>query len=36
VLAQSKAGAVGGGGLTRPKPFDHSNPPAGGKPVNET
>ncbi|HET9623141.1 MAG TPA: hypothetical protein VFP84_17330 [Kofleriaceae bacterium] len=36
VLAQAKAGASGGGGLTRPKPFDHSNPPAGGKPVSET
>jgi hypothetical protein len=27
------AGASGGGGLAKPKPFDHSNPPAGGKPV---
>jgi hypothetical protein len=36
VLAQAKAAATGGGGLSRPKPFDHSNPPAGGKPVNET
>ena len=35
VLAQAKAPAVGGGGLSRPKPFDHSNPPAGGKPVSE-
>lgn len=35
VLAQSKEGAITGGGLTRPKPFDHSNP-AGGKPVGET
>ncbi len=35
VLAQAKALATGGG-LTKPKPFDHSNPPAGGKPVNET
>lgn len=35
VLVQSKeGGAGGGGGLTRPKPFDHSNP-AGGKPVGE-
>jgi hypothetical protein len=34
VLAQSKDGAVGGGGLSRPKPFDHSNT-AGGKPVPE-
>jgi hypothetical protein len=23
------------GGLVRPKPFDHSNPPAGGKPVGD-
>jgi hypothetical protein len=36
VLVQSKEGAPGGGGLSRPKPFDHSNPPAGGKPVGET
>ena len=36
VLVQSKAGAPAtGGGLQRPKPFDHSNPPAGGKPVSE-
>jgi len=34
VLAQAKE-ATGGGGLTRPKPFDHSNT-AGGKPVGET
>jgi hypothetical protein len=34
VLAQSKAGAQTGGGLSRPKPFDHSNT-AGGKPVPE-
>ena len=34
VLAQAKAPVVGG--LARPKPFDHSNPPAGGKPVSET
>ncbi len=26
----------GGSGLQRPKPFDHANPPAGGKPVGET
>jgi hypothetical protein len=32
VLAQAKES--GGGGLTRPKPFDHSNT-AGGKPVSE-
>lgn len=36
VLAQSKAGAATSGGLTRPKPFDHSKPPAGGKPVSES
>lgn len=35
VLVQSKAGAQEGGGLSRPKPFDHSNPPAGGKPVSD-
>lgn len=34
VLAQSKEGAPTGGGLSRPKPFDHSNT-AGGKPVPE-
>lgn len=34
VLAQSKEGAITGGGLSRPKPFDHSNR-AGGKPVPE-
>jgi hypothetical protein len=33
VLAQAKAPAASG--LTRPKPFDHSHPPAGGKPVGE-
>lgn len=35
VLAQSKEGAVTGGKLERPKPFDHSNT-AGGKPVSES
>lgn len=34
VLVQAKDGG-GGGGLTRPRPFDHANPPAGGKPVGE-
>lgn len=34
VLVQAKAAAAPGG-LSRPKPFDHSQPPAGGKPVNE-
>jgi hypothetical protein len=33
VLAAAKAPVAGG--LSRPKPFDHSNPPAGGKPVSE-
>jgi hypothetical protein len=33
VLVQAKPAA--GGGLERPKPFDHANPPAGGKPVGE-
>jgi hypothetical protein len=33
VLVQAKASS--GGGLERPKPFDHSAPPAGGKPVKE-
>jgi len=33
VLAQAKAPAAGG--LSRPKPFDHAHPPAGGKPVGE-
>ena len=41
VLVQAKDGGSaggtgsGGGGLTRPKPFDHANPPAGGKPVGD-
>lgn len=34
VLAAAKTAATTGG-LSRPKPFDHSNPPAGGKPVGE-
>ena len=34
VLAQAKTAATSG--LVRPKPFDHGNPPAGGKPVGET
>ena len=34
VLVQAKTGPAGG--LERPKPFDHANPPAGGKPVSET
>jgi hypothetical protein len=35
VLVQAKT-VNGGGGLARPKPFDHAHPPAGGKPVGET
>jgi hypothetical protein len=35
VLVQAKA-ANGSSGLSRPKPFDHDHPPAGGKPVSET
>lgn len=38
VLVQAKDGGAattGGGGLTRPKPFDYSNP-AGGKPIPES
>lgn len=35
VLVQAKAPATASG-LARPKPFDHSHPPAGGKPVSET
>ncbi|MBP6634201.1 MAG: hypothetical protein KBG28_27655 [Kofleriaceae bacterium] len=31
VLVCARAGTVTG--LSRPKPFDHANPPAGGKPV---
>jgi hypothetical protein len=34
VLVQAKTAASSG--LSRPKPFDHSHPPAGGKPVSET
>jgi hypothetical protein len=34
VLVQAKS--VAGGGLSRPKPFDHAHPPAGGKPVSDT
>jgi hypothetical protein len=38
VLVQAKDGGTkpaGGGGLTRPKPFDYSNP-AGGKAIPES
>ncbi|HEY0988499.1 MAG TPA: hypothetical protein VGD80_15650 [Kofleriaceae bacterium] len=35
VLVQAKTAAATSG-LARPKPFDHGNPPAGGKPVGET
>ena len=34
VLVQAKAAVTGG--LERPKPFDHTHPPAGGKPVGDT
>jgi hypothetical protein len=34
VLVQAKTAA--GSGLAKPKPFDHENPPAGGKPIGET
>ena len=34
VLVQAKTAATAG--LARPKPFDHANPPAGGKPVGES
>jgi hypothetical protein len=34
VLVQAKPAATSG--LARPKPFDHTNPPAGGKPVGDT
>ena len=34
VLAQAKEAS--GGGLQRPKPFDHASSSAGGKPVGET
>jgi hypothetical protein len=36
VLVHDKGNAQAGAGLARPKPFDHANPPAGGKPVGET
>lgn len=35
VLVQAKAAAGTSNALSRPKPFDHSQPPAGGKPVGE-
>jgi hypothetical protein len=34
VLACAKEGAATAGGLSRPKPFDHSVPTPGGKPVS--
>jgi hypothetical protein len=34
VLVQAKEAATASG-LERPKPFDHTRPPAGGKPVSE-
>ena len=36
VLVHDKNNAPAGGGLAKPKPFDHANPPAGGKPVSES
>jgi hypothetical protein len=36
VLVHDKNAAPAGGGLAKPKPFDHANPPAGGKPVSES
>jgi hypothetical protein len=36
VLACAKEGAATTGGLSRPKPFDHSRPTPGGKPVSES
>jgi len=36
VLVHDKDTSHGGPGLERPKPFDHANPPAGGKPVSES
>jgi hypothetical protein len=36
VLLHDKNAAPSGGGLAKPKPFDHANPPAGGKPVSES
>ena len=36
VLVQAKIAAAAASSLARPKPFDHSKPPAGGKPVSET
>jgi hypothetical protein len=36
VLVHDKGSTPPSGGLARPKPFDHANPPAGGKPVGET
>jgi hypothetical protein len=35
VLVHDKNNTSSGGGLAKPKPFDHANPPAGGKPVSE-
>lgn len=35
VLVQSKAGAQGGNGLEKPKPFDHSKPTPGAKPISD-
>ena len=35
VLVHDKNNASASTSLARPKPFDHANPPAGGKPVSE-
>lgn len=35
VLVQAKGDAPTGGGLARPKPFDHSRPTPGGKSVDD-
>jgi hypothetical protein len=35
VLVHDKNNVSAASGLAKPKPFDHSNPPAGGKPVSE-
>ena len=36
LVAAKDSGGSASGGLTRPKPFDHSAPTPGGKPVNDT
>jgi hypothetical protein len=34
VLVHDKTSVPASAGLAKPKPFDHANPPAGGKPVS--